>query len=95
MSALPTTHTHAHTHTHMRVRTHTCTHTHIHTHTQYHQAQLDVYIVFIMIPVTDLPIIGQLIAAVYGLMVAYVIISVHFQDVFLLFFQRVTLEDIE
>ncbi len=51
---------------------------------------MDVYIIFILLPTTDLPVVGQLIAALYGMWIAYGFTAFHFFDTYLLFFVRST-----
>ncbi|XP_064383390.1 adenylate cyclase type 2-like [Halichondria panicea] len=61
----------------------------------YHEAQMDVYIIFILLPTTDLPVIGQLIPVLYGIWTAYGYTPFHFFDTFLLFFQRAALDNVD
>lgn len=55
---------------------------------QYHIAQMDVLIIFIIMPITDLPVVGQLLATIYGTIQSFLIIPWNFFDVFLLFYQH-------
>ena len=47
---------------------------------------MDVLIVFIIMPLTDLPVIGQLLATCFGILQSFIIIPWNFLDVFLLFY---------
>lgn len=55
---------------------------------QFHIAQMDVLIIFIIMPLTDLPVLGQLLATVYGIVQSFGIVPWNFFDVLLLFYQQ-------
>ena len=54
---------------------------------QYHEEQLNLYLVFIIMPLTDLPVAGQVLAATFGFVTLFVLLPFGFFDVFLLFYQ--------
>ncbi len=55
---------------------------------QYHQAQLDVLVTFIVMPLTDLPVVGQVIATAFGLANVFGVILFAYIDVFTLFYVK-------
>ena len=55
---------------------------------QFHIAQMDVLIIFIIMPLTDLPVLGQLLATIYGIAQSFGIVPWNFLDVLLLFYQH-------
>ena len=55
---------------------------------QFHIAQMDVLIIFIIMPLTDLPVLGQLLATIYGITQSFGIVPWNFLDVLLLFYQH-------
>jgi hypothetical protein len=55
---------------------------------QFHIAQMDVLIIFIIMPLTDLPVVGQLLATFFGIIQSFGIVPWNFLDVLLLFYQH-------
>ena len=49
---------------------------------------MDILVIFIVMPLTDLPVTGQLIATLFGLLNTFVIIPILFFDVFSLFYMK-------
>ena len=51
---------------------------------------MDILMIFIIMPLTDLPVLGQLLATIFGIVQTFSVIPGNFFDVFLLFYQHTT-----
>lgn len=56
---------------------------------QFYLLQLDVLIVFIIMPMTDLPILILALISIFGLFVETMLIPLNFMDTFILFYVRI------
>lgn len=62
---------------------------------QFHIAQMDVLIIFIIMPLTDLPVLGQLLATIFGILLSFLFIPWNFLDVLLLYYQHNTANSVD
>ena len=62
---------------------------------QFHIAQMDVLIIFIIMPLTDLPVLGQLLATIFGILQSFLFIPWNFLDVLLLYYQHNTANSVD
>ena len=56
--------------------------------TQYHVAYMGILSIFIILPLTDLPVLAQVIATVFAHINIFIIIPSNFYDAFLLFYTK-------
>lgn len=60
---------------------------------QFYEAQLDILMVLIVMPLSDLPFLGRVVVLSYGLVTACVLIPYNFLDTFLLSFEQVNKDE--
>ena len=49
---------------------------------------MDILLILIIMPLTDLPTAGLLVVSVYGLLTTFILVPYNFLDTFLLFFEK-------
>ena len=60
---------------------------------QFASIQMDILLVVIIMPLTDLPTTGLVMVSVYGLLTTFLLVPYNFLDTFLLFFERMFKEE--
>ena len=56
---------------------------------QFHEDQMDILMVVIFMPMTDLSTGGLVLTMLYGLLTSFVLVPYNFLDIFLLFYDKI------